>query len=474
MTHEIPTNGSLPENSLQFSPKILSGKRIGLGLICLSLLAGLGFLSTHNTVAQTKSGRAKNQGSQVTPVTVATATQRAVPIQLQAIGTVQSWATVSVTPQVGGRITGVYFKRGQDVKKGQLLVTIDDRTELAAVQQAEGTLARDLAQVQQAQATKNKDLTVVRQAQANLAKDKAQQQFTTAEANRYDTLFNQGAVSKEQAQQYSSNNGAQLATLDADKQAIANAQAAVQVDDAAIKNAQGVVAADQAALDSAKVQLSYTKIYSPIDGRVGNILVDAGNVVAANSSNPLVVIAQIHPIQVSFAVPEANLPEIQKYMSNNKLTVNVTFPNSNTLPIPGVLTFVNNTIDNTTGTIQLLGSFDNDQGQLWPGQYVNTTLTLTTQPNATVVPSQAVQTGTNGQFVFVLKPDSTVQNVPVTTGSTINGLTVVKNGIQPGTQIVTDGQANLVSGNKVQIKQAGGSGNGGTRGQGDKGTRGVS
>ncbi len=192
-----------------------------------------------------------------------------------------------------------------------------------------------------------------------------------------------------------------------------------------------------------------------------------GNVVQANSTNPLVTIDQIRPIQVSFAVPEVSLPQIQQYAQNNKLTVDVTFPNSNGQPIRGVLSFVNNTVDNTTGTIQLLGIFDNTQGQLWPGQYVNTTLTLTNQPNATVVPAQAVQNGPNGQFVFVLKPDDTgkggtVEMVPVTVSSTVGGLDVVPKGLQPGETVVTDGQANLISGSKVRIKTASDSAGGNT------------
>jgi multidrug efflux system membrane fusion protein len=386
---------------------------------------------------------------------MATVTQKTVPIQLQAIGNVQTENTVSVTPQIGGAITGVFFKKGHEVKKGQLLFTVDDRTAQATIQQAQGTLARDLAAVQQARATYNKDVTVVRQAQANLAKDQAQAQYAQAQSGRYNNLYKQGAVTLDQTQQYSANSQTYAATLQADRQAIANAQAALGVDQAAIKNAEGVVSSDEGVLQNAQVQLSYTKIYAPIDGRAGDILVTQGNVVQAGGTNALVKIDQIHPIQVSFAVPESNLPEIQKYTRNGKLSVDVTFPNGTARPLKGVLSFVNNTVDNATGTIQLLGEFDNAQGQLWPGQYVNTTLTLTTQPNATVVTSQAVQNGPNGQFVFVVKPDMTVANVPVTVSSTFNGLSVVQKGLKPGDNVVTDGQANLVAGGKVRTKPSG-------------------
>lgn len=449
---EIPRE-SWTENSSESVPKARSVRGIVSGLLGLFLLAALGFGGLHMLNQPKKeTGKSRNRAQQVVPVTAAKVTQKTVPVQLQAIGHVIAGSTVSVTPQAGGQITGIHFQKGQDVKKGQLLFTLDERTQIAAIQQAQGTVARDMAQVQQARAVLNKDLTVVRQAQANLAKDEAQAKFAQSQASRYQNLYKQGAVSQDQAQQYSTNALTSAATLQADREAIANAQAAVKVDEAAIQNAQAVVKADQAALENAQVQLSYTKIYAPIDGRAGDILVNPGNVVQPNNANPLLTIYQIRPIQVSFAVPEKNLPDIQKYAKDNKLTVDITFPNSNTPPIRGVLTFVNNAVDNATGTIQLMGTFDNAQGQLLPGQYVNATLTLTTEPNAIVVPMQAVQTGPKGQYVFVVKPDNTVENVPVTVTRTMDGLDVVPKGLQPGDTVVTDGQANLVSGSKIQIK----------------------
>ncbi|XGV97069.1 MAG: efflux RND transporter periplasmic adaptor subunit [Leptolyngbya sp. BL-A-14] len=450
MTHEIPnesSTGNDPRSRLAF----LGNRRIGLAFIGILLLGTLGFFGMRAGAKSEKPDKAA-KGQQATPVTIGKVTQKTVPVQLQAIGNVQAMSTVSVTPQIGGSITGVFFKKGQEVKKGQLLFTLDDRTAQAAIQQAQGTLARDLAQVQQARATYNKDLTVVRQAQANLAKDQAQAKYAQAQSSRYNSLYQQGAVTLDQTQQYAANSQTYAATLQADQQAIANAQAALGVDQATIKNAEGVVASDQGVLQNAQVQLSYTKIYAPIDGRAGDILVNQGNVVQAGSNTALVKIEQIHPMQVSFSVPEANLPQIQKYLQNGKLPVAVTFPNTNGRPINGILSFVNNTVDNATGTIQLMGQFDDRAGQLWPGQYVNTTLTLTTQPNATVVPSQAVQNGPNGQFVFVVKPDMTVANVPVAVSSTIEGLAVVQKGLQPGDQVVLDGQANLIDGGKIRTK----------------------
>ncbi|MEH2166998.1 MAG: efflux RND transporter periplasmic adaptor subunit [Nostoc sp.] len=489
MNHDI--SNDLTENSIKPElPRSPKKKKIRLVLLGVILLAGLGFLGIYTGAAKSdkaeKSGRNKQQ---VTPVTVAMVTQKTVPIQLQAIGNVQSGSTVAITPQASGRIIGVYFKKGQDVKKGQLLFTLDDRSQAAAIQQAQGivakdqasvqqardTLTRDLGQVDQARATLVKDQALVRQAQATLAKDQAQAQFAQGQSDRYSALYKKGAISLDQAQQYVSNSKSATATLQADREAIANAEAVlksdrvaltnagavVKGDQAAIANAQAVVVSDQGALDNSKVQLSYAKIYAPIDGRAGNILVTLGNVVQANSTTPLVTISQIRPIQVAFSIPETNLPQVQKYMQNGKLKVDVTFPNDQTHSVPGTLTFVNNTVDNTTGTIQLIGDFDNTQGHLFPGQFVNATLTLTEQPNATVVPSQAVQNGPDGQFVFVVKPDMTVENVPVTVSSTINGLDVVEKGPQPGDKIVTDGQANLVSGSKIRVKTAGNNPNAG-------------
>ncbi len=449
-THEV-VDESLTEQDLRPASKGLSARGIGVILLGLLLLGALGFFSL-GTLAKPKT-KSRDRGQQAVPVSVATVTQQAVPIQLQAIGNVQAENTVSVTSQVSGKVTGVYFQKGQEVQKGQLLFTLDDQAQLAVIQQAQGTLQRDLAQVQQAKAVINKDLTQVQQATANRARDQAQAKFAQTQENRYRDLYHQGAVSLEQAQQYSTNREAAEATVDADNQAIANAKAAMQVDEEAIKNAQGVISSDEGVLKNAQVQLSYTKIYAPISGRAGNILITLGNVVQPGS-NPLVTIAQVHPIQVAFSVPESELPKIQKYTQDNKLKVSVTFPNSNTAPIPGVLTFINNTVDNTTGMIQLMGNFDNTQGQLWPGQYVNTTLTLTTDQNAIVVPEQAVQNGTNGQFVFVVNPDMTVANIPVTVSTTYNGLDVIDKGLQLGDRVVTDGQANLIAGNKVQIKTA--------------------
>jgi len=400
---------------LRFFPK----GRIGLFLSCVSLLSACGASSA-------KTQRSATGMKQAVPVTIATVTQKMVPVQLQVIGNVQAYTTVTVRAQVGGDLTGVYFRQGQRVKKGQLLFTIDDRPLIASLQQAQATLAKDIAQV--------------RQAQANVLKDLAQEQYAQAAARSYSTLGNQGAISQVQATQYVTNAQSAAATVAADRAAVLNAQAAVNADKAAVQNAQ--------------VQLSYTKIYSPINGQAGTVIVDRGNLIQANSTNPLVTISQIRPVQVAFSLPERELPAVRKYMASSRLTLQAIVPNAKQQPVSGVLTAINGVVDNTTGTIQLLGEFSNTQEYLWPGQFVNVILNLTSQPNAIIVPSQAVQTGQNGQSVFVLKPDNTVESRAVTVSRTFNAQAVIARGLQPGEKVVTDGQFNLVPGAKVQVKTA--------------------
>jgi membrane fusion protein, multidrug efflux system len=510
---------------------VLFGAVLGVG--------ALGFLGIRNLSTSSAPKEKLDKKLKVTPVLVAAAIQKTVPVQIQAIGTVQSGLSVSVTPQVSGRINGVFFKKGQVIKKGQLLFTLDQQPQTATIQQAQGVVLKDAALIQQAQATLDKDTGLIataqatlakdlqaieqakatldkdtglitlaqatlakdqgliRQAKAVLAKDIAQSKYAQGQSQRYGNLFKQGAVSQDQAQQYTANGQVAVANIQADTEAIRNAEAVVQGDLAAIKNAQAVVRGDQAAilnaqavvqgdrvaienakavvrgdqaairnaqagmgsdqgvLKNAQVQLGYTKIYAPIDGRAGNILVQVGNVVQPAGSNPLVTIVQVNPIQVSFAVPASNLAEVQKQMKGGKLPVDIKLADTDTKTIPGQLSFVNNTVDNTTGTIQLIGDFNNTDGKLYPGQYVNATLTLSETPNAIVVPSQAVQNGPNGQFVFVIKPDMTVENTPVVATSAADGLNAIKTGLKAGDQVVIDGQANLVDGAQVKVKEPG-------------------
>ncbi|MGA2467909.1 MAG: efflux RND transporter periplasmic adaptor subunit [Thermodesulfobacteriota bacterium] len=342
------------------------------------------------------------------PVTVSTAIQKMVPVQLLVIGNVQAYSTVAVKSLVGGELVGVHFTEGQDVKKGDLLFRIDSQPFEAALKQAEANLQKDLAQAKNAQ----------------------------EDARRYEFLIQKSVVAR---QQY-------------DK---------VRTDADAL---EATVLADRAAVNNAEIQLGYCSIHSPIDGRTGSINIKKGNIIAAvgqPNAIDLVTINQIIPIYVIFYVPEQNLPEIKKYMARGSLKVEALPPNDTSGGEQGILTFIDNTVDKTTGTILLKGTFANREKKLWPGQFVNVVLTLTTEPNAIVVPSQAIQTGQEGQYVFVIKPDLTADNRPVVISRTIDKETIIEKGLQAGERVVTDGQLQLVPGTKVEVKASpGGPGKG--------------
>jgi len=333
------------------------------------------------------------------PVTAGTVIQKTVPVQVRAIGNVEAYSTISVKSQIDGQLIRVHFKEGQDVKKGDILFTIDPRPYEAALKQAE----------------------------ANFAKDSAQLENARVEVSRYAELVKKGYVAQEQYDQIRTNAAALEATVNADK----------------------------ALVENAHLQLKYCFIYSPITGRTGNLMANQGNLIKANADNPMVTINQIQPIYVTFSVPEQYLSEIKKYMAGSKVKVEVYVTRDEDHPEEGVLTFVDNTVDMTTGTIKLKGTFANKEKRLWPGQFVNVILTLTTQPNAVVIPSQAIQTGQSGQYVFVIKSDFTVESRPVVIDRTLDGETVVEKGLQPGDKVVTDGQLRLIPGVKVEIKTSG-------------------
>ncbi|MGO8734799.1 MAG: efflux RND transporter periplasmic adaptor subunit [Terriglobia bacterium] len=330
------------------------------------------------------------------PVTTATAALKTVPIQVQAIGNVEAFSTVSVKAQVAARVEKAYFTEGQDVKKGDLLFTLDRRPFDTALGQAE----------------------------ANLAKDQAQLENAKAEEDRYTKLFQEGIVSKEQYDSMRTNADALAAS----------------------------VRGDNAAIEKSKIDLSYCTIQAQINGRTGALLVHPGNLVKDNDA-ALVVVNQIHPIYVTFSVPEQYLAEIKRYRAEGPLKIVAITPNQEQNPAQGALTFIDNAVDSTTGTIKLKGTFENPDNRLWPGQFVNVALTLSSQPNAVVVPSQAVQTGQVGQYVFVVKQDMTAEYRPVVAGNNIAGETVIQQGLQAGETLVTDGQLRLVPGMKVMIKK---------------------
>jgi membrane fusion protein, multidrug efflux system len=331
------------------------------------------------------------------PVVAETADQKDVPLQIKAIGNVEAYNTVSIKSQVSGEIADVLFKEGEDVKKGARLFKIDPRPFEATLRQAEAALARDRAQAKNAQEN----------------------------SKRYAVLAEKGFVSR---QEYDS--------------ARTNADAL-----------DAVVKADEAAVENARLQLEYTAINSPIDGRTGVITIQKGNVVKANDV-PLVTINQVTPIYVTFSVPEQELSNIKKHRARGELRVEASIPQNGPKPAVGALTFIDNKVNTATGTILLKATFPNHDRSLWPGQFVDVILTLTTERDRVVVPSQAVQTGQQGQYVYVINEDMTAELRLVTPGRTYENWTLIDKGVAAGEKVVTDGQLRLVPGSKVEIKNA--------------------
>jgi multidrug efflux system membrane fusion protein len=382
-----------------------------------------------------KGGRGRGGGGDV-PVTVAHVSTKNVPVEVQVIGNVEAYSTISVKAQVAGQLTNAYFHEGDFVKKGDLLFTIDPRPLQAALNQAEATLAKDQASLGQFQ--------------ANLARDSAQMRYTESQATRFAELFKNGIISKDQSEQVRAN-------------ADAIAQA-VQADKAAIESAKAAIGASNAAVENARVQLGFTSIRSPITGRTGNLTVKAGNVVTANNME-LMTINEVEPNYVTFSVPEAQLTAIKKYMAQGKLQVRAQPQDDAAAVETGNLTFVDNAVDMTTGTIRLKGTFQNTDHKLWPGQFVRVTLRLTTQANALVVPNQAVQTGQSGSFVYVVKEDRTVDSRNVTTGARVDQDMVIDSGLEVGETVVTEGQLRLAPGSRIVVRDGRGGGRGEGRGK---------
>ena len=335
-----------------------------------------------------------NQGA--VPVTVSTVVQKSMPIEIRVIGSVEAYSVVSVHAQITGGLTAVNFKEGDDVKKDQVLFTLDRRPLEAALLQAQANLQRDIAQAANAKVV----------------------------AQRYTELSGRGIATTEQLESSKTNAAALDATVEADK----------------------------AAVENAKVQLPYATIASPIAGRTGALMVHEGNLVRANDTQPLVVINQVAPIYVSFAIPESRLAEVKRYMANGALPVEATAPNDEANASHGRISFIDNSVDQTTGTIKLKATFTNEDHRLWPGQFVNVIVGLTKDPTAVVVPTAAVQVGQQGQYAYVVKPDKSVEYRAVVVERTAGLETVVKSGLKPQEVVVTDGHLRIVQGSKVSIK----------------------
>jgi membrane fusion protein, multidrug efflux system len=392
-------------------------------------------------------GCAKNAAQQgferpPAPVTVTAAIMQDVPVYLDAIGKTAAREVVSIQPQVSGRITRIHFTDGANVKKGDMLFTIDTRPFEANVRQAQANVSRDLA--------------LKKQAEANLAKDIAQQKYADLEAKRYRQLVEQGVVSREQYEQVESNADSLKATVEADKATVHSADEAIRVDTEAV--------------ETAKVELSYCYIHSPIDGRAGQRLVDIGNVVnpggsggsannsgsnsgSSGNSNSLLVIQKLDPIYADFTIPQDDLAEVQRQMRAGTLKTEVRLPDSED-SVTGTLTFLDNAVQNNTGQVNLRATIPNEGHRFWPGRFVNIRLVLSTVRGAVLVPAVAPQMSANGSYVYVVKQDSTAEQRPVTLGQRQGDLVVVEKGVEPGERVVTIGQVGVTPGGKVRIEQA--------------------
>jgi len=360
-------------------------------LSCLSIACG-GSAATE-TAGGSPGGRG---GTPAVPVTVARVTKKAVPLEVRVIGSVEPSSSVAIRAQTTGELTSVQFTEGDDVKQGDVLFTLDRRPLEAALKQAEANLERDVAQA------------------ANAA----------AQAKRYEDLAARGIATREQVDTSAFNATALQAT----------------------------VGADRAAVENARVQLQYATITAPVTGRTGALMVHPGNLVRANDSTALVVINQVSPVNVVFAMPEAQLPDLERYLAQKTVKVEAQPTGDDLPPSEGHITFVDNAVDQTTGTIKVKGSFPNKDRRLWPGAYVNVVVTLTVNRDAVVVPQSAVQNGPQGPYVFVITANQTAELRAVTIARTTDSETLLASGASEGETVVTDGQLRLVPGARISIK----------------------
>lgn len=369
--------------------------RIALASLCLIGGAALTIPACSDGRAQTPTGGAS--GPPAVPITTATVAAQPMPLTLGAIGTAEAYTSVAIRAQITGALTKVHFTEGDEVQAGQTLFTLDRRPLEAALAQAQANLKRDTAQAANAQAS----------------------------AARYQDLQARGISTREQAD----TSRAAAAALDATLQA------------------------DRAAVDNATIQLDYATITAPISGRAGALMVHEGNLVRANDSTPLVVINQVSPINVSFGLPESRLADIQRQMRGGAIRVEA-MPTGDATPAIGRLSFIDNAVDAGTGQIKVKAVFPNADHRLWPGQFANVTVTLRTESRAIVVPTAAVQNGQQGPYVFLVKPDQTVEMRTVAIQRQAAELTIVGDGVQPGDVVVTDGHVRLVPGARVSVKPA--------------------
>lgn len=375
---------------------MLSRRRLVMLGLLLVVLAGAGLGTYFVTDGRAKEGKgAKAKGPPPVPVTVALVQSQTLPVRLHAIGNVEAYSTVAIKARVGGQILEVNFREGQPVKKGEVLFRIDPRPFEAALRQAE----------------------------ANALRDRAARDHAFAQAKRYQELIDKNFVSKDAYAQIRTN----------------------------AATAEATAKASQAALENARLALEYCTIRSPLEGYVGRVLLQAGNIVRADDTNPLVVINQVRPIYVNFGIPEQHLPEVRKYMAAGPLAVEVVPVDAQQSMPRGTLIFIDNAVDPSTGTIRLRARFENADAALWPGQFVNVSLRLYEQADALVVPASAVQTGPEGQYVYVVGDDMTAEVRRVTVSRTDGERAIIAKGVARGERVVTRGQLRLGPKTRVQI-----------------------
>ena len=360
-------------------------------------------------------------GSQASPVKVAQAAVRSIPLEIATTGNAEPLSTIVVRAQIGGALNKVLFEEGQMVKAGDTLYEIDPRPFEEAIRLGEANQAREEAQL--------------KLAEANLTRAQAQAEHYGKQAERYEKLAEQGIFSREQADQ---------AAVEARAR-----RTGVRAETANIESVKAAIRADQAAVANARLNLAYCTIKAPISGRTGSIRVKAGNIVKANDTE-LVTIHQIQPIYITFTVPEEHLARIRA--RKGRLPVSAAIPGETTQTAAmGTLTFLDNAVDNTTGTIRLKATFANQDARFWPGQFVDVRLRLEDRPNVVAVPAAAVQTGQQGNYVYVVKPDSSVELRTVSPGARAGSEMAVNDGLAAGETVVTEGHLRLVPGAKVKV-----------------------
>jgi multidrug efflux system membrane fusion protein len=386
----------------EFPKKILAKARgntrrtIAISFVLLAVIGALYYVFGGPAAQQRRGNRFAAEGP--VPVLVTTVTRADVPVYLDAVGTIKALNTVTVTPQVDGKLLSVNYKEGQDVKKGDVLARIDPVTYQAQLDQAVAKKAQDEAQL----ANSKLDL------------------------ERYERLAATNAINKQQA--------------DTQRALVAQNTAIVQ--------------ADQAAIENARALLGYTTIVAPIDGRTGIRQVDEGNIVRSASSPAIVVITQLKPISVMFNLPQQNLPQVNAAFAKGALAVDALRSDNDAVLDHGTLRVVDNQVDQTTGTVKLKAEFPNPDLQLWPGQFVNVRLLIDTLKQVVVVPTSAVQRGPNGTFVYVIRDDNTVAVRPVVVQKQDEAQTVIKSGLDSNERVVTTGFVRLTDGSKISIGTA--------------------